>query len=344
MADVGKLAGVSPMTVSRALKPNTSVSLKTREKIQKAADELGYVVDSNASGFASRRTGFVAVTIPSINNANFADTVRGLTDILAKHDLQVLLGYTDYDVSEEERLVEQLLRRRPEAIVVTGGNHTERCRQLLSSAQIPVVETWDIPPAPIDTVVGFSNAHASELMVEHFVDCGYSDIGFLGSDQSRDSRGSDRYNGFVSAMKKRNLPAHRVVFSDTIPVSIKEGAHCIDALLKKWPETQAVMCVSDLAAFGAMTECQRKGMSIPHDIAIGGFGAYDLAEFSVPAITTVDVGARHLGETTASCLLDLVFRDSWSGMERTSTPVLIVRESTVPSFASAQRPSNAMEP
>lgn len=156
MADVARIAGVSPMTVSRAFKRDTSVSEATREAILKAAEEIGYVFDSAASSLRSQRTDFVAVTIPSINNANFAETLRGLTEGLKARGLQILLGYTDYDIHEEERLIEQLLRRRPEAIVVTGGKHTPRSRRLLENAGIPVVETWDLPEAPIGHVVGFS--------------------------------------------------------------------------------------------------------------------------------------------------------------------------------------------
>ena len=117
MADVARVAGVSPMTVSRAFKADSSVSEATREAILKAADELGYVFDSTASSLRSQRTDFVAVTIPSINNANFADTVRGLSDGLKARGLQILLGTTDYDMAEEERLIEQLLRRRRETAV-----------------------------------------------------------------------------------------------------------------------------------------------------------------------------------------------------------------------------------
>ena len=141
MADVARLAGVSPMTVSRAFKRDSSVSDATREAILKAAEEIGYVFDSTASNLRSQKTDFVAVTIPSINNANFADTLRGLSEGLKDRGLQILLGYTDYDVNEEERLVEQLLRRRPEAIVVTGGRHTPRTRRMLENAGIP----WSRP-------------------------------------------------------------------------------------------------------------------------------------------------------------------------------------------------------
>lgn len=110
MADIAKAVGVSPMTVSRVFRQDTSVGGKTRKKILLTAEGVGYVCDSTASNLRSQRTGFVAFTIPSLNNSNFADTVRGLNEIVQAAGLQVLLGYTNDDVDEEERLIEQLLR------------------------------------------------------------------------------------------------------------------------------------------------------------------------------------------------------------------------------------------
>ncbi|MFN7286491.1 MAG: LacI family DNA-binding transcriptional regulator, partial [bacterium] len=95
MMDVARRAGVSAMTVSRALRGGASIADETREKIRKAVDELGYVLDLSAGSLSSKRTGFVAALVPSLNNSNFADTARGLTDALQGSGLQLLLGYTD---------------------------------------------------------------------------------------------------------------------------------------------------------------------------------------------------------------------------------------------------------
>jgi LacI family gluconate utilization system Gnt-I transcriptional repressor len=272
MADVARRAGVSPMTVSRAFKADGSVSEATREAIDAAAEALGYVFDSTASSLRSQRTGFVAVTIPSINNANFADTVRGLSDGLTSRGLQILLGTTDYDMTEEERLIGQLLRRKPEAIVVTGGRHTPRARRMLGASGIPVIETWDLPEAPIGHVVGFSNAEAVRGMVNHFVARGLTPIAFMGGDTGRDTRGADRRAGFVAAMQAHGIDATRLVASGPPPISMREGAEAMGRLLDTLPDTRAVICVSDLSAFGALTECQRRGVDVPGDISIAGFG------------------------------------------------------------------------
>lgn len=306
MADVARLAGVSPMTVSRAFKADSSVSGTTREAILKAADELGYVFDSTASNLRSQRTDFVAVTIPSINNANFADTVRGLSEGLKARGLQILLGSTDYDMAEEERLIEQLLRRRPEAIVVTGGRHTPRARRLLENAGIPVVETWDLPEDPIGHVVGFSNAAAVRGMVDHLMARGLTRIAFIGGDTSRDTRGADRRAGFVAAMQAHGLDAGRLIAAGAPPISMREGAEAMGRLLETLPDTEAVICVSDLSAFGALTECQRRGVPVPDRVSIAGFGDYEIAGVSVPSLTTIDPFPREIGQRAAALILDVL--------------------------------------
>jgi len=327
MADIARKTGVSPMTVSRAFKSGSMINKDTRDAILKAAEDLGYVFDSTASNLRSQKTDFIAVTIPSINNANFADTVGGLSETLSVHGFQILLGYTNYDTEEEERLIEQLLRRKPQAIVVTGGKHTPRARKLLENANVPVIETWDVPAEPIGHFVGFSNANAVRAMVDHFVAVGYTRIAFIGGDASRDTRGSDRRLGFIAALRDHGLDASRLIHGGVPPISMREGANAMARLLAEYPDTEAVICVSDLSAFGALTECQRRGVAVPGRIAIGGFGDYEIGGISVPALTTINARARQVGERTGQLILDLL-QDRQDVSDITIEPELIVRESS----------------
>ncbi|MBB5045130.1 LacI family DNA-binding transcriptional regulator [Shinella fusca] len=327
MADIARKTGVSPMTVSRAFKSGSMINKDTRDAILKAAEDLGYVFDSTASNLRSQKTDFIAVTIPSINNANFADTVGGLSETLSVHGFQILLGYTNYDTEEEERLIEQLLRRKPQAIVVTGGKHTPRARKLLENANVPVIETWDVPAEPIGHFVGFSNANAVRAMVDHFVAVGYTRIAFIGGDASRDTRGSDRRLGFIAALRDHGLDASRLIHGGVPPISMREGANAMARLLAEYPDTEAVICVSDLSAFGALTECQRRGVAVPGRIAIGGFGDYEIGGISVPALTTINARARQIGERTGQLILDLL-QDRQDVSDITIEPELIVRESS----------------
>lgn len=327
MADIARKTGVSPMTVSRAFKSGSLINKDTRDAILKAAEDLGYVFDSTASNLRSQKTDFIAVTIPSVNNANFADTVGGLSETLSAHGFQILLGYTNYDVEEEERLIEQFLRRKPQAIVVTGGKHTPRARKLLENANVPVIETWDVPAEPIGHFVGFSNAEAVRSMVDHFVASGYTRIAFIGGDASRDTRGSDRRLGFIAALASHGLDASRLIDAGAPPISMREGANAMARLLTEFPDTEAVVCVSDLSAFGALTECQRRGVPVPGRIAIGGFGDYEIGGICVPALTTIDAQARQIGERTGQLILDLI-DDQPDVTHVTIEPRLIVRDSS----------------
>ena len=306
MKDVADKAGVSVMTVSRAFKEHASVGGETRKRILQIAEDLGYVFDSTAANLRSQRTGFVAVSIPSINNANFADTVGALSEVLKGAGLQVLLGYSNYDIHEEEEIVEQFLRRRPEAIVLTGGRHTERTRQLLARAKIPVVETWDLPEAPVDHVVGFSNAATMHDMVRHLATTGRTRIAFIGGDTDGDTRGADRRRGFIQAMTAQRLSADRLIGAGEPPISMREGADAMARLLKDYPDTEAVICVSDLSAFGALSECARRGVRVPQDMAIAGFGAYDISEVCVPTLTTIDPHPAEIGRRTGELIVSLL--------------------------------------
>ena len=332
MKDVAKATGVSVMTVSRAFKQDASVSTDTRDRIRQAAEEMGYVFDSTAANLRSQRSGFIAVTIPSINNANFADTVGALSDRLSDAGLQVLLGYTNYDIHKEEQLIEQLLRRRPEAIVVTGGRHTDRTRRLLSNAGIPVVETWDLPDAPIGHVVGFSNAATMLTLVDHLVGQGFTRIAFIGGDTDGDTRGADRRRGFIAAMQRQGLQSDRLIGAGQPPISMREGAMAMAKLLEQLPDTDAVICVSDLSAFGALTECMRRGVPVPNQIAIAGFGAYEISAISVPTITTVNPFPREIGRQTAELIISVLSTDHRS----TKASVIEIKPQVTPGQTTAK--------
>jgi len=307
MADIAARLGVSKMTVSRALNREgsnpRSTSEALRQRILQACQEMGYVVDQTARTFSSKRSGFVAALVPALNNSNFSDTAHGLTAALEASGLQLLLGYTDYDAATEERLLRALLSRRPEAVVVTGGTHTPAARKLLKAAGIPVVETWDLPAQPIDHCVGFSNAEAVAQLVRQLHAQGHRRIGFLGGLPSSDARGADRRRGYESAMRELGLDATRQLSVGQAPVSMEHGAQGVVQLLHRWPDTQALVCVSDHPAFGALAECQRRGIAVPGRLAIAGFGGFEVGASCHPRLTTVAVDCAGIGRAAGELLL-----------------------------------------
>lgn len=307
MADVAARLGVSKMTVSRALSRtssrNRSTSEALRQSILGACHEMGYVVDQTARNFSSKRSGFVAALIPALNNSNFSDTAHGLTAAVEASGLQVLLGYTDYDVQTEERLLRAMLSRRPEAVVVTGGSHSDAARKLLKAAGVPVVETWDLSTDPIGHMVGFSNTEAVAELVRQLHAKGYRRIAFLGGVPQSDARGADRRRGFEQAMRELGLDARRTLSVGQAPVSMAHGAQGVVQLMQRWPDTDAVVCVSDHAAFGALAECQRRGWAVPGRLAIAGFGGFEVGAACHPQLSTVAVDCTAIGRASGELLL-----------------------------------------
>lgn len=325
MADVARHAGVSTMTVSRALRHDGIVSKATREKIEAAVNALGYVLDQSAGSLSSGRTGFIAALVPSINNSNFADTARGITDALENSGLDLLLGYTDYSMEKEEKLIESMLRRRPEGMILTGSTHSAKARRLLRNAGIPVIETWDVPSDPVDQVVGFSNKEAMALLVRTLADeRGYRRFGYIGGTTERDTRGNQRKEGFLQALAELGLPEGRVISFGIPPISTEQGGQAIVSMLERWPDTEVVLCVSDLSAFGALMECQRRGMKVPGDIAIAGFGDYEISASCYPRITTINVGCYDIGQLAAERVLQALQGKGHGSGEMILTPYRVV--------------------
>lgn len=306
MKDVAKAAGVSVMTVSRAFKQDASVSAGTRQRVHDVADRLGYLFDGAASNLRSQKSSFVAVVVPSIKNENFADMVRAMSEGLGEAELHVLLAFSSYDLGREERIIRQVVSQRPSAIVVTGGKHTKAARELLMKSRIPVVEIWDMPVTPINHAVGFSHAETMHDLVGHLVDRGYSRIGFIGSDTKTQTRGAERRRGFIEAMQQRGLQSDHIFLSGVPPYSMSDGAAAMRMVIDAKTDLQAVICVSDTAAFGALTECLRQGIQVPEEMAIAGFGGFELARVSEPSITTVDPKSTEIGRKTADLLIPLV--------------------------------------
>ena len=305
MRDVAREVGKSPMTVSRALRGDTTVSAKTREIVSKTAEDMGYVYDSTAHVFRTQKSGFVAVTVPSINNANFAETFRGLSEGLEGTGIQLLLGSTNYSVDKELELVQQLLARNPQAIVLTGGHHLPQTRKLLRAAQIPVIETWDLAADPLGHVVGFSNADAMAKVVKGLWQSGHRKLAFVGATMGTDMRGAARRDGVIAAAQDLGMPPVEMIDAGAAPVSMRHGAQAVAQLGQGVKKFDALVCVSDPVAFGAVSECRRLGIDVPAEIAVTGFGNFDLAVVSSPRITTVNVYANQIGRKVAAVLQDI---------------------------------------
>jgi len=306
MEDVARAVGVSAMTVSRALKHDGVVSPATRRRILEVVKELGYVPDQIAGSLSSKRSGFVAVLAPSLNNRPLAETVHALAETLEEAGLQILIGYTNYETKREERLLTELLQRRPEAIVVISDGHSPRSRKLMRESGIPIVQLWDWPARPIDNVVGFSNEDVAAGVVRFLAGRGYRRLAYLGETGDEGTRGARRRMGFVREVEALKLGPLRLHDQAPPPLNMLEGRAALPHMLKRWPDIDAIVCVSDPCAFGVLTEAQALGLQVPSQLAVVGFGDFDVSRCCTPALTTVAVDGARIGREAGTLLLNVL--------------------------------------
>ena len=315
MRDVARAAGVSAMTVSRALKTGSPVSEETRERILRIAREMDYVPDWTAGSLTTKRSDFVATLVPSLNNIHFAETVQALTEELESIGRRVLLGHTGYDPDREERLLESMLRHRPEAVVLSYDGHSRRTAHLLGAAGVPVIELWERPDDPIGHVVGFSNRLAAAEMTRALIARGHRRIAFLGEKADDRTRGAQRRMGFVDAMQEAGLSPHRLMHAGMPPMSIADGANALPEILERHPDADCVFCVSDAPAFGALAALSNLGIRVPEDLGVAGFGDFEVSRFASPAISTVAVDPRRIG-SEAGRLIGRLLEEGKAGSSR----------------------------
>ena len=329
MRDVVRAAGVSRMTVSRALKKDSPISKETRDRILKVVRDMNYVPDQMAGSLTTKRSGFVAVLVPSLNNLHFAETVQALTEELEGIGQQILLGHTDYSQDREEQLVEDMLKRRPEAIVLSYDGHSDRTIALLSDAHVPVIELWERPDNPIGHTIGFSNRQAAADMTRALIGKGYRTIAFVGEADDDWTRGAARRKGYSDAMAEAGLPTDRVLKIGKPPLSIEDGAAAAHRLLRDYPDTDCVFCVSDAPAFGVLSVMLKMGKSVPGDIGIAGFGDFEVSRFATPTISTVSVDPKTIGRETGHLIDRLLSDIDQVSRSLVSVPVnLTFRDST----------------
>jgi len=305
LSDVASLANVSPQTVSRTIRYPDLVSERTLERVQWAITTTGYVPNLAASNLASNRSRTVAAIIPSLSASVFADALHGLDAVLTPSGYQLFVAVTDYDPRREEELLRTLMGRRPEGVFIVGTRHTPASTALLAGSGVPVVETWNWTDDPIDNLVGFSNRDAIAAIVAHVVEKGYRHPTFAGSFGAGDWRAIDRQASFRESVS-RLLPGEpiRVVDSGTGVVDMATGVELLDRTRAEHPETDVLMFASDVFATGAVLECTRRGIAMPDDIAITGFGDFEVAKHLVPTLTTVSVPNTEIGTTAGRLLLD----------------------------------------
>lgn len=304
MADVAGKAGVSAVTVSRALRRPDMVSPKLRERINAAVRELAYVPDIAASRLASARTHTIGVIVSSLTNGVFADYINALHDTLLPAGFQVLILSTRYSTEEEEKAIATMLGQHPEAIIIVGIDQSDHAQRLLRESGVPVVQTFQLADNPIDMNVGLDQRQAAFAATEVLIAHGHKRIAAIGS--RLDARARVRIDGYKAAMQAAGLFAEDLIATTPVQTNVKAGAELLGQLASRKQPPEAIFCCDDLIALGALFECQKRGIVVPDQLSIIGFNDLEFAAAATPPLASVATPRYEMGKRAAEIIMQTI--------------------------------------
>ena len=301
MADVAKRAGVSAMSVSRALKTPSAVSPEIRQRVEHAVRAVGYVPNELAGGLrAFSRTKLVAAIVPSLRDSLFAAQIQGMSDALRARGYKLMVGDSHYSPAEQTELVSAFLAQRPSGCVLHDPVSSPQTARLLLRSGIPIVEVGDLARRPLDMVVSYSNFAAGKAMTRHLIDRAYRRIGFVSLNRSITQRSVERFKGYKAALREARLPVNpRHVIE--VEGGYASGGAVIVELVKQGAD--AAFFAGGVMALGAALQCQRRGWAVPGRIAIAMFDDHEVASQLSPAITALKIPRYEIGQRTAELIL-----------------------------------------
>jgi LacI family gluconate utilization system Gnt-I transcriptional repressor len=312
MRDVAAQAGVSRMTVSRALNQPESVNPVLRQRVLDTVAELGYVHNQLASSLSSQRSNVIGLVLPSLENSIFAQTLKGISDVLRPVGFHLMVAESE-DAEEEEQVIGAFIAQRVGGLILHSTNHTPGAVRMLRGSQTPVVENGDLPVEPVDMVVSYSNREAAKAMTLHLARLGYKRPAFAALSANR--RAAQRQLGFMDALKELGQKAdpRRAV---AVSRGFTGGSEAIAYVERNLPDADALFCAGDVLAVGALFECDRKGWKVPERLAIASFDDLELMRFVNPPLTSLRLPRYEIGRRSAEMLL--------SRIEGASMPVCVV--------------------
>ncbi|HSV45767.1 MAG TPA: LacI family DNA-binding transcriptional regulator, partial [Ramlibacter sp.] len=304
LADVAGVAGVSPITVSRALRGERAVDPELVARVKAAADRLGYVPDPAARALASRHSTHVALLIPMLSNALFVDLLEGVQRTLRREGYQTLIGVSHYDSGEEEQLLRELLLHRPAGLLVTGLERSDSSRALIRTSGVPCVHLMDTSDLPGVHCVGLSQADAAAAMTRHLFERGRRRIAFAAA--QLDPRTMQRLEGWRREMRAAGLHASTLEWLNPAPSSIALGATMFEQIVAQSPPVDAIFFCNDDLAQGALLAALRLGIPVPQRVALAGFNDLTGSDQMLPPLTTVRTPRAEIGTAAAGMLLTLM--------------------------------------
>jgi DNA-binding LacI/PurR family transcriptional regulator len=308
LKDIAERAGVSIMTVSKALRDEPDISESTKTRLRLMAQEMGYVPDSTAQGLRNKKTKLFGLIIPSLANPIYVRMLLAIQERAYELGYDVLLGYTLHKSEREEICIRRFLSRRVDGLFVSPVYRIEaesRIYQELLARKIPTVVLGHTAPF----CSHFVNVEADDLtagmaVTQHLLQLGHKRIAFLAGPPATPWT-RERFEGYRKALRQAGLDVdEKLIFQ--AGETLEDGGKAAVQMINEASDATAIQAVNDLVAAGCAEVLLKQNLRIPDDMSLTGFGNSMLGEhFRVP-LTTVDQPKHRLGLAAMDCMVQLL--------------------------------------
>lgn len=331
LKDIAKALNLSPSTVSRALNGYPSLSEETIQLVKDYAERHNYVPNPIAVNFRKNRTSIIGMIVPHIVHHFFSTTISGAMETAKKNGYSILLAQS-YDLLKDEILASQhLLGMGVDGLLISVSNETKEAEHLQAFLDEgkPVVQfdkITDQLEGPKIEVDDFEGAYQA---VSHLIRQGYRKIAHL-SGRMEVKNAHERFLGYKKALKDHGLEFNEKWVKNCFDISEQEGFEFTRELMESEEKPDAIFCITDLVALGAMNYLKSSDYQIPQQIGLMGFSNWMLSEYTSPSLSSVDQFGTQMGSKAAALLIDLLKKQELGANERLEVKTeVIIRGSSM---------------
>lgn len=327
--DIAKELNITASTVSRALNKHPGISEATRKAVEATAKKLEYRPNHIAAALRSGKSYIIGVLVPSADKSIFPSVIRGIEDEVNKDGYSVIVGQTYENPDREAKVIDTLLKTRVDGIVVSlakGTNAYQHLRRIKAEG-VPLV-LFDNTVSDLGvSIIKTDDFLGAFTATEHLIERGRKRIVHLiGPRTSEIYR--ERLRGYTLAMNKYGLPLDPDLMIDC-PSDVQAGQSVVKGLLDKGIAFDAIFSSSDYAALGALQLLKIRGIEVPDQVAIVGFGNAPFTSYLDPSITTVDQNGLQMGQCAARVFLEQINKgEDYIIRKHILQPQLIIRKSS----------------
>jgi LacI family transcriptional regulator len=325
---LAEILGVHPSTVGRVMDPQTRhmVGEEVRQRVLKEAARHGYRPNKLAAAMRTGSSKLVGVMLPDITNPVFPPIVLGIEDELRKHGYVVLMSNARDDKDEQLYLVDQLLARQVDALILATATRDDPVITHCIEAGLAVVTVNRNEDGGRVPSVAIDEALAVRLSVDHLIALGHRRLVHLVGPQQV-STGHLRKLGFEAAMAAHGLARESGVV-DCLAYTREAGKAACDLALERYPDLTAIVAGNDLVAIGCYDSLRARGLRCPEDVSVIGHNDMPFTDAVAPPLTTIRIGLHEMGVQAAQLILRRLQQDAASVVEVRLRPELVVRGST----------------